>query len=393
MSRTWIIPAMALLSTCQIIVEAQAQETAPRAQQVVQPNAAVHYWEGIYELYEFYEVLNPREVGHHYDTIKQCLAVPLDAQAVAVVERCERALACLHRGTKLRYCDFLIPFDECGAMHVVPHLGRSVMLAKAACLRARLRLHQGQPRLALDDLKAALVLSQHVGNEGRDGSFALYTGAEIEFLAVEVAATHLWEVGQHDADSLLQRLELLPRNLVLENVIAKEEQLWADWHVSYATRAMNGGEWNPNWINSTLNLPDENEEVVAIKKVVAGKPANLAQLAAAAKPFYQQASRVVMLPRDRYDREWRLLIQKARAENPLAWLGLINITALRPRWDGTQARRALFREAVQILYHSGDPLKTEGCSYESVSDGFILRSSVLDLAKEPVRIQVRKAKN
>jgi hypothetical protein len=225
-----------------------------------------------------------------------------------------------------------------------------------------------------------LRLSLHVGNQGRDGSFALYTESAIEFLAVEVVATDFWKVGQQEADSFLQRLESLPGDVAVENVIAKEEELWADWHISYATRAMNGGEWNANWINSTLNLPDESEQVVAIKRVVAGRPENLARLAAAAKPFYQQAGRVATLPRDQYDREWPQLIQRARAENPLASLGLTNITALRPRWDETQARRVLFREAVRNVYHHGDPLKTEGCSYELAPDGCILRSSALDLA-------------
>jgi hypothetical protein len=188
-------------------------------------------------------------------------------------------------------------------------------------------------------------------------------------------------------------MKLLPGDLVLQNVIAKEEVLWADWHVSYAERAMNGGEWDPNWINNTLNLPDENEEVVAIKEAVSGKPANLARLAAAAKPFYQQARRVMTLTRERYDREWPKLVEEARADNPLAWLGLTNIAAQRSRWDETQARRTMFEEAVKIVYHNRDPANAQGCTYESLPDGFALQSSVLNLAKQPVKISFRKTEN
>ena len=124
---------------------------------------------------------------------------PLDkAAAEKLVAKLENSLALLNAAAAISECDWEVNLAE-GPRLQLPYVSKAVELAKAARLRARLRLLEGYPGAAVSDLVASLRLARAAGQPGLMINLLVQTS--IERAAIQTVAAHF---GKFDKDALQQ---------------------------------------------------------------------------------------------------------------------------------------------------------------------------------------------
>ena len=117
-------------------------------------NAALKYWQA-------FATLPTLTKAEQTKLNAECVTMPLDAQARALVTRAEYALRMMHQGAALRRCDWGIGWEEEGVGLLLPQGNGARVLSSLACLRARLRFEAGQNAEALDDVVATMTMGRH----------------------------------------------------------------------------------------------------------------------------------------------------------------------------------------------------------------------------------------
>ena len=118
-------------------------------------NAALVYWQAFASL------------GRLSDAEAKMLTkwreAKVDAKAtVATLDRHSDTLQLLHKAAASEACDWGLDTSE-GFNMLMPHLGKARQLGRLACLRARVRLGEGNADGAVADLRAASGLALHTG--------------------------------------------------------------------------------------------------------------------------------------------------------------------------------------------------------------------------------------
>jgi hypothetical protein len=124
---------------------------------------------------------------------------PLDkAAAEKLVAKLENSLALLNAAAAISKCDWEVNLAE-GPSLQLPYVSKAVELAKAARLRARLRLLEGYPGAAVSDLVASQRLARAAGQPGL--FINLLVQISIERAAIQTVAAHF---GKFDKAALQQ---------------------------------------------------------------------------------------------------------------------------------------------------------------------------------------------
>ena len=124
---------------------------------------------------------------------------PLDkAAAEKLVAKLENSLVLLNTAGGISECDWGVNLAG-GPSLQLPYLSKAPELAKAARLRARLRLLEGNPGAAVSDLVASLRLARAAGQPGL--LINLLVQISIERAAIQTVAAHF---GKFDKDALQQ---------------------------------------------------------------------------------------------------------------------------------------------------------------------------------------------
>jgi len=371
---------------------------APSVQPAADPlgeNAALQYWQA-FAMMPSDDQLNERQ----RKALGDVATAPLDRAAEELTGKSRTALVYLHRGAALRPCSWGLAagLKQDGPLEVrLPHVFKAVRLARVACLRARYAFEQGQPRAALDDLLAVLVLARHAAVDGT----VISKGAEyaIENLAVEVAAAHAGTIKDPKIlRTVLVGLKALPRSEALGEVIRRERDAYTAWIRAKRLAALE--VVIPDFDGADDRKKKQIREFLGINESVYDK------ICEALTKRYDEAAAIAELPFDRYEAAAGPFLKKLKGFDPAAKPLVVDIVPrllapplkVRRAEARTQARLAMFQAAVAILADGKDQLKafrdTFGSGpfgYREFEDGFELKSKLHDAEGKHVSLLFRTA--
>ena len=96
-----------------------------------------------------------------------------------------------------------------------------------------------------------------------------------------------------------------------------ERQVYVDWHIVYANRAINGGKWDPDWCVTILQLTSGSDVVDAIYRSTGRTPQGLLKVANEAAQHLDQAAKLLDMSDTEYETQ-RVALQTRVKNNPLA---------------------------------------------------------------------------
>ena len=203
---------MHCLLLCLAGIAAQGSES-DRVNGVPPPNAAVQYWNAYHEMFDHNVAADDWFHKQYLEAVENGPRSSLDEGTEQIVKRLEPSLDFLHRGARMDYCDWGLAHEEQGLAAHNGHMVWCKTVGMGACLRARYYLQQGKSLAASDDLLAALQLSRHLTNEGRDGGMGLAVGAGLEKAVLETAAANLARFGAEDTLPFATRRTDFPKRI------------------------------------------------------------------------------------------------------------------------------------------------------------------------------------
>jgi hypothetical protein len=185
----------------------------------LEANAAPIYWQAFAAM--------PKMIKEETALLALKPADPLDkAAAEKLVAKLENSLALLNAAAAISECDWEVNLAE-GPSLQLPYVSKAVELAKAARLRARLHLLEGNPGAAVSDLVASLRLARAAGQPGLLINLLVQTS--IERSAIQTVAAHF---GKFDKDALQQLAAATAdydRKPSIKHAIEIEKQCYGGW--------------------------------------------------------------------------------------------------------------------------------------------------------------------
>ncbi len=156
--KTWPL----LLSSLVYVLVALTSDPARGEECRLGDNAALVYWKALADAGG--RILHPGFDDALRQRLYSPLEAPLDTDMKKSLDRFESLLAAVHRGAKMPNCDWGIVYDE-GPNTLMTHTEGLSWLVRLLVIRARLHFEQREPGAAVDDLRFAICLAQHLGSD------------------------------------------------------------------------------------------------------------------------------------------------------------------------------------------------------------------------------------
>ena len=155
----------------------------PDARPDLGTNAAMKYWQAF--------ALLPTLDRDQEKLLQEWNKVPLDAAALKLIDGSRMSLVYLHRGAKLRRCNWSLDYED-GIGLPLTYCPRARVLSRLAALHARHEFEQGHRQAGWDDVIALFKL-------GRDVKMCpqlvgTMVGHAIESTAIEAASPYLLDL-------------------------------------------------------------------------------------------------------------------------------------------------------------------------------------------------------
>ena len=319
--------------------------------------------------------------------------VPLDVNALKLIDESRTSRTYLHRGSKLPHCDWSLDYED-GIGVLLPHLQNAVTLAHLAALHARHEFEQGHWKTGAEDVTALLRLTRHLEMEPL--LIHQLVAYSIEMTAIQAAAPYLEALKQAIPETASAVLDAPPEGATLPQMVLKEKQIGPMWLIQQLKEAeqRRPGSWQDFWkkIFAQEEGPDRDlaESVKtfgeAIKRLEDGLP------------LYDQLANLVILPWKELDAQLPEFFKKAKAGMPLAsvWPDVGGFSASERRHE---TQLALFKAALAVVQGGPDKLKDikdpygDGpFAYRALGRGFELKSTLLYKGK-PVTLVVGQRTN
>jgi hypothetical protein len=334
-------------------------------------NAALMYWQAFAQLPKFTDAEQTKLSA-------ECLTMPLDAMARALVKRSAYALRMMHRGAALRRCAWAIPWKEEGIGALAPHAMAARVLSSLACLRARLRFAEGQSAAAVDDLIAALALGRHAS---RDGSLIMVlVGYAIEHQVGEALALNLPKLKTRAIKDLKKRLDALPPGGTPALAMRDAEIATLDWFIRKVKEAKDLKRALA-FLGPLCARKGESPEKVGrdFLRKCGGTAKGVLQFAEETRPSYRRMAKALDLPLDQFAKAFERE-KKKQAKNPVYML-FPAVNKMRVFQLRADVRRALLAAALDVrledkgaLKKHPDPAVGGPFQYVAFKGGFELRS-------------------
>jgi hypothetical protein len=344
-------------------------------------NAALQYWVAFALCPPETEALSAATTDHE----KYGFGVPV-SQELAKYFRGdgERALVHLHRGAKLRSCEWDTDLRRDGPNVAAPYGSKAHALARVALLRARWRFEHGDWDGGIEDVIATMMLGRHIGR-GKIW-YNLHFGCQIEMMAIGTAAFYCPRMPEESRGRLARALKSLPPVTSMREVVLYYEAA-IDWATDDFKRAEKEGRL-PELVASIWDEEDA-KKVLAM----AGDAEALCKLAEAGRPLAREIAEALSLRADEYDRVFKKRFAPRLEANPIA-------AALGPAYElardeesTAQCRLALLQTALDILHRGEaalsdhpDPYGDGPFEYKELDGGFELGSALV-YGNKPVRIR------
>jgi hypothetical protein len=351
---------------------------APDAKLEPSANAAVQYWQAI--------ALMPSLDKDQEKLLGEWDKAPLDAAALKLIDASRNSLMYLHRGAKLKHCDWGLDYDD-GISLLLPHLAKARDLARLAALHARHEFERGNRKAARADATAIMALGRHVGRNPI--MISLLVQFLIEGTAIDLVAPYVGEVKAPYVEATAI-YAALPASATFEQTIRFEKKHMAEWIVKKlkeeeARKKGAGLELWKKFLDSP-ETPAELKEIGSIEEVVRRMGAVL--------PVYDELAKLVALPKEDFDKQYPEFVKKAKGANVLAGALLPAVDKVLAKHHRNQARMAMLLAAIAVadggpdkLRDIKDPFGTGPFEYHALDKGFELKSKLLFEGK-PVTLTV-----
>jgi hypothetical protein len=364
---------------------------APAAGQTPHPgnNAALSYWQA----FAFLPALDKDQEK----LLEGWNKAPLDAAAQGLIGKYRMSRAYLHRGAKAPRCDWGEAYQD-GIRMLLPHLPRSVTLARLAALNARHEFAQGHWEAGAEDVAALLGLARHL--EMDRIMIANLVGPRIEAMAIEVAAPYLPELKSALPAAAAAVLDASPTGATLPEMVLMEKQIGPTWLIGElkAAERRQEGSWQAVW-NEIFEAPEEaganpgREAARAVKTFDQALKALQDIL-----PWYDRLAEVAASPREGFDKQYPGLVSRAKAASPVGGLLLPALDRMVEVRRRSQAQRSLLKAAVAVvqggpekLKDVKDPFGDGPFEYRALGKGFELKSKLI-FRGQPVALTAGQGK-
>lgn len=351
-----------------------ARPQTPATGSDVGANAAMKYWQGF--------ALQPTLDADQERLLEDWHKVPFDTAALKLIEQSESSRVYLHRGAKLARCDWSLDYQD-GIRLLLPHLAKSMTLARLTALHARHEFEQSHWQAGWDDVVALLTLARRI--EATPIIIGNLVGYRIESIAIEAVAPWLPEMKAALPPNASGVLDRLPAGATLHQMVLMEKEIGALWliHELKEAEKTKRGAWQDVW-NGVLSSPVEEPEH------------HLKDLARSATTFEQalqkleahlllddQLAKIAALPWKEFDAQYAEFITKTKT-NPLAGFLLPRLDKYVTAERRCQAQMALFKGALAVVQGGPekfkeirDPFGDGPVEYRSLNNGFELTSKLI----------------
>jgi hypothetical protein len=373
---------MAILLPLSLLRTSPVAAQAPDARHDLGDNAALKYWKAF--------ALMPALDKDQEKILAEWNKVPLDAAALKILAGSEKSLLYLHRGAKLRRCDWSPDYDD-GMELLLPHLSKARDLARLAALHARHEFEQARRESGVEDAISMLALARHVGSEP-PFMICLMVRYAIESITIDLLASSLPEIKDLSPE-ILSAYEALPAGASFPQVFRSEKGM-VEWLIKKMTEAEQAkpGAWRDAWRSAFAR-----EETPAVVTQVDTMERAL-QLMEELLPAYDRLAEVVALPREEFDRQFPSFTAKEKAANPLAGVFLPAMDKVFATVHRNEAQVAMLKAAMAVvqggpgkLNDIKDPFGNGPFEYRALDKGFELKSKLL-LRDQPITLTVGQGK-
>lgn len=363
---------------------ASSSHSVAAAQEALESNAALKYWLAFSVLPRFEHddelALGGKPGGPHAPNYR---TAPLDAVTERMIARGETSLKMMHQATKLEHCAWGVNYQD-GPFALLPQMAKSKELAGIACLRARMRIHQGDHAGGVQDVVAMLVLARHIGTD--DTFVGILVQEVIERMATSVVADHLPELDRATLDALLATLDTLPEGGSPEQSILLEKKSMLGWFIDQVESIDPDGDWLAE-ANELFRATMGGDERLALKSDDGlNSPQDLARKLAELSDDYDGWSQAIQLPIDQFERESDQLSEQSASNRFAPAFGLTGgfkvlyetSTRRKVRMGMLRAAILLVRDGQQNIDEMADPFTSgsERFEYVESEDGFRLTSKM-----------------
>jgi hypothetical protein len=382
--RPWNLAALFL--SVSLFLPSLATAQVPDAKPDLVANAAMKYWQAF--------ALLPALDKDQERLLDQWNKVPLDAEALKLIDKSRNSRVYLHRGAKVQSCDWSLNYED-GIFLVLPHAGKARALARLTALHARHEFDQGHWKAGWEDVSAILKLARHLE---KDPIMILQlVGYAIESMAIETAVPYLSELKSVLPEAAV--LGTLPAGPTLAQMVLVEKQVGPLWLIQRLKKAeqRKPGSWRVVW-KEIVDLPTEGGEGPGreVKSVATFEEA--IKMLEGSLPLYDQLAKLAALPWKELDAQYPEFVKKAKAANPLAGYLLPTTYHIVARERRARARMALFKAALAVVQGGKDKLKDfkdpfgDGpFEYRALDKGFELKSKLF-FKEQPVMLTVGTGK-
>ena len=348
-------------------------------------NAAMKYWAGF--------ALLPTLDHDQEHLLESWNKVPLDVTAQSLIQRSALSRQYLHRGTSLPRCDWSLDYDD-GIRLLLPHLGKSLTLARLTALHARQEFEQGHWQSGWDDVSDLLILARHV--EVTPIMIANLVGYRIESIAIDVAAPWLSELNTALPARAFDLLETLPERPTLTQLVTTETQMGPVWMMGELKQVEQQmpGRWRTVWKEILVGSSEESdpslrefaESVKTLDQALQKLEAHIA--------MNQQLEKLTSLPWKEFDLRYGEFVTQLKSENPQGGFLLPNLHKGAAAQRRAITHMALFTAARLVVVGGADKVKTTSdpfadgpFEYRALPNGFELKSK-FEFKESPLSLTV-----
>jgi hypothetical protein len=364
--------ALALLPLVVVAVAAQA----PRSLELppVSDNAALQYWQAFAML--------PALDANQEKMLEMPLDGPLNDAAVKLVDQSHASLLYLHRGAKLRKCDWGLDYRD-GISMLLPHVAKSRTLARLAALDARRAFEAGQSDRARDDAYGMFALARQVG--GDHTLVSMLVCYSIEEMAIDVVAPYVPQINA-SYDQAVKMFQTLPPSPPLSQGVFCEKLLSRSI-INQLQQAEDrqAGSWRKLW-QLDMQAPEPLKNVESLAKLV--------QYMEEFHSVYDELAQLTTLPPREFDAKYPAFVERAEAASPVAKLLLPAMRKVVTAQRRSQARTEMLLAAIAVVEGGPEKLKSikdpfgDGpFQYQKLDEGFRL-SSMLQVDGKPVTLVI-----
>jgi hypothetical protein len=325
---------------------------------------------------------------------------PLDkAAAEKLVAKLENSLALLNAAAAISKCDWEVNLAE-GPYLQLPYVSKAVELAKAARLRARLRLLEGYPGAAVSDLVASQRLARAAGQPGL--LINLLVQISIERSAIQTFAAHFGKFDKAALQQLAAATLEYDGKPSIKHAIEIEKQCYGGWMRRQVEQSKAKHETlaQAPWIaecfahraDPMANPTPPTDELV---QALGGNWEGFERQLSAFEKDYDELARILGVPHGEVDPSLAEFYKRLQENKSTHLLSVLTLPAMEPSFKRKAqllAERSMLATAIQMQLEgrskalkSRDPFGDGPFEVSETASGIELKSKLI-VDKKPVTL-------